>query len=152
MPHETLPKRDPAMTTSQQSTLDWAFILSLVGGVLVLAGGLMMGPMMMMQGTWGWQMMGWNAGWTPAWWWGWALLMGAWGLLMGVLILVGAARIRADSEAGRTWGIVIIVAGALSFLGMGMGGFGVGAVSAITGGAMALTAPGSRRRRTGEAS
>ncbi len=129
-----------------ENRLEWAFILSLVGGILIVTGGLMMlfgWPFGMM----GHMMMGYGA-YPPASTYGYALGFAAWSGAAGAVILVGAARMRTRPASAFPWGVAIIVAGAMSLL--GMGGFGIGAVAAIAGGVLAITAarpvPRSRER------
>ena len=63
-------------------------------------------------------------------------LMGAIGLVSGAIVLVSSVMLLANGGQRRTWGVLILVFSALSLF--GMGGFIVGAVLGITGGAMVL--------------
>lgn len=122
-----------------------SFVALIVGGILILVGALMSVFMMGSWGAWPWMsmsgMMGGymtnygGDGWTGMAWW-----MGAWGAITGSLVLLAATRIRAERDT-LTWGIIAIVAGALSLF--AMGGFVVGAIAAIVGGALALMQPRS---------
>lgn len=111
----------------------WSFLALLVGGILILVGGLMGSLMMGASGWMGMMPMSvymddpWIS--TMAWW------MGLVGAIAGGLVLFAASEVRRDRNA-RAWGAVAIVAGALSLF--AMGGFMVGAIAAITGGALAL--------------
>jgi hypothetical protein len=58
------------------------------------------------------------------------------GLVCGILIVAGAAMLRARPQEHGMWGTVIIVFSAISFV--GMGGFFIGAVLGIVGGALAI--------------
>lgn len=135
----------PLMTETRQ-LLDWSFIATLVGGVLVIVGGLwMLGMMSFMTGA---MPMFSRDGPDAAF-----GLFGAFmtvggiiSIIAGAVGLVAAAKIRASSDNASTWGTVAIVAGALSLLGMG-GGM-VGAAALIGGGAMAVTAAGRAREAT----
>lgn len=120
---------------SRNEFLRWAFIASLVGGVLILAGGALMaliilmgvmmgGAMGMMLGQGMFLMM--------------AVGMGLWGLLTGGLVIAGALALRKRPANPTPWGITILAAGSLSLL--TMGGFLIGAVAAIVGGVLALVA------------
>lgn len=113
-----------------------AFVTLLTAGILIALGGLM-GPFMF--GATGWNgampmgdMMG---GYGPstragaAWW-----MSGA-GLVTGALVIVAAFQVRHRRNA-TAWSVVAIVAGAASLL--AMGGFVVGALAAIVGGALGL--------------
>lgn len=122
----------------------WSFVSLLVGSLLILVGSVMGALMMGVWGTWGMPMAGMMGeymssyvgdGWTSsmAWW------MAAWGILTGGLVLAAAVHVRSGREA-QTWAIIAIVAGVLSLL--AMGGYVVGAVAAIVGGALALQPAG----------
>lgn len=127
------------MTNSRQ-LLEWSFIATLVGGILVIVGGLwMIGMTSFMSGTM--PMFSRDGPDAPFGWF--AALMSIGGVISivaGALGLLAAAKIRASAANASTWGIVAIVAGAVSLLGMG-GGM-VGAAALIAGGAMAVTAAG----------
>lgn len=111
----------------------WSFISLLIGGILILSGGLMGATMM---GWGGWGMMDMMDGGTPI---GWVSTMAWWmgiiGVVTGAAALVAAAMVYRGQDLA-TWGIVGIVAGALSLL--AMGGYVIGAIAAIAGGALAL--------------
>jgi hypothetical protein len=59
------------------------------------------------------------------------------GLVSGVLVIIGAVMIDIHPSQSRTWGIIVLVFSIVSFL--GMGGFLIGAVLGIVGGALALS-------------
>lgn len=127
----------------------WSFLALVVGGVLILVAGLMG---MLMMGAWGGMGMGsmssmmnayMPAGWAAMTWW-----MGGIGLVTGGLVLVSAYHVYREREVGL-WSVVAIVAGALSLL--AMGGWIVGAASAITGGALALANRSQKDPRAGGA-
>ena len=108
--------------TQQKPTT--AFVLSLLAGLwMLVSGGVMYsfswGPGMM--GGWMWghgMMMG------PGYWWPW------FGIVAGIVALVGAAMLYSKPEQSRAWGIVILIASALNFF-MGMGGVLAGALGVI---------------------
>lgn len=120
---------------------DWAFTAGVVGGALIVVGALV-GPAMMVLmmggGSFPQPMMRGMGGATGDWIPSAALAMGAWGLIMGGLVLVAALRVRARPDEALPWGVIMIVAGSLSLL--AMGGFLVGAVAAVAGGALAVAA------------
>ena len=127
----------------------WSFLALVVGGVLILLGALM-GTLMM--GAWGGMRMGsmssmMNAyiptGWAVMTWW-----MTSIGLVTGGLVLLSAYRVYREREVGL-WSVVAIVAGALSLF--AMGGWIVGAASAIAGGALALADQSQKNPRAGGA-
>jgi len=60
----------------------------------------------------------------------------AFGLVTGAVVLISSVMLLANSGQLRTWGILILAFSVLSFI--GMGGFVVGAVLGIVGGALVL--------------
>jgi hypothetical protein len=62
--------------------------------------------------------------------------MGAIGLVSGAIVLVSSAMLLSNSGQRRTWSILILVFSLISF--MGLGGFIVGAVLGLVGGALVL--------------
>jgi len=112
-----------------------AIVLSLIGGSLMF----LSGAMMFMYGWVGFGMMG-----------GYMGMMGSIGglsgfmsglslvgLVSGILVIIGALILNARPAEHTAWGTIILVFSILSLL--GMGGFIVGAVLGITGGAFALS-------------
>lgn len=63
-------------------------------------------------------------------------VMGAFGLVTGIVVLVSAVMLLTNSGQARTWSVLILVFSVLSFV--GLGGFVVGAVLGIVGGALVL--------------
>ncbi|MEM0287661.1 MAG: hypothetical protein QXG05_05795 [Nitrososphaerota archaeon] len=59
------------------------------------------------------------------------------GLISGIVVLISALMLRKKLTDYTTWGILIIIFSILSFF--GMGGFVIGAVLGIIGGAMAVS-------------
>jgi hypothetical protein len=110
-----------------------AFVLALLAGLWMLAVGGMMagfnwGPGMMGGWMWGHGMMG---GLAPSpFWWPW------FGIIAGIVVLVGAAMLYARPEQRQGWGIVILVASALNLL-IGIGGV-LASLLGLIGGALAL--------------
>ena len=119
------------------------YVLSLIAGLLILAGGSMMmtfsygGPYAgMMGGYYG--MMGGYYGMMQGygyevWFYGAAAL----GLIAGIAVLAGAIMIYARPARTSTWGLLVLVFSAVSLL--GMGGFFLGAILGIVGGVLAIT-------------
>ena len=120
-----------------------AFILSLIGGVLMLANGAMM---VMFWGTgYGWMMRGFGGMMG-----GYQGMMGSLGvpfgfmqglmlvgLTSGIIVIVGAVMLDARPMEHFAWGAIILVFSVISFV--GMGGFIVGAILGIIGGAFAIS-------------
>jgi hypothetical protein len=63
-------------------------------------------------------------------------VMGAFGLVCGIIVLISASMLLARVGEHRTWGVLILVFSILSFI--GLGGFVVGAILGIVGGVLAL--------------
>lgn len=120
-----------------------AFVLSLVGGVLmVINGGVMF--MFFMAGGWGpggimGGMMGGYQGMMgslgfPFGFMGGLMLVG---LVAGIVVTVSVVMLNARPAEHWAWGVVILVFSVISLL--GMGGFLVGAILGIIGGAFAIS-------------
>ena len=59
------------------------------------------------------------------------------GLLAGIVVIIGALMLNARPAEHLTWGTLILVFSIISFA--GMGGFWIGALMGIAGGAIALS-------------
>jgi len=102
---------------------------------MLLAGAMMSGYGLAWRSGWGDMggMMGgggWMWGHGMVSWWPW------FGLLAGIVVLVGAAMLYAKPRQAHAWGIVILVASALNLF-LGMGGI-LASLLGIIGGALAL--------------
>lgn len=123
-----------------------AFVLSLLAGVWMLAtAGMSYGFAWhhmagWMPGRWMW-CDGAMGNLPPSFWWLW------FGILSGILVLVGASVLYTKPEQSRGWGVVILAVSAVNLL-VGVGGF-LASVLGIVGGAMAL---GWHRETRSEAS
>ena len=127
------------MSESQRQTTEKptvAFVLSLLAGLWMLAAGGM-GCGLGWEGMMGsWQDMG---GWmcgrgmrSFSMWWPW------FGIVAGIVVLIGAVMLYVRPEQRRGWGVVILVASALNIF-VGMGGLLAGVLGVI-GGALASSA------------
>ena len=63
-------------------------------------------------------------------------VMGGFGLVCGMIVLLSSTMLLIRKGDRRTWGILILVFSVLSFI--GLGGFVIGAILGITGGVLAL--------------
>lgn len=120
-----------------------SFVLSLIAGLLILAGvgmmmtftygtpyyGMMGGYYGMMGGYYG-MMQGFGYG-------GWFYGAAAIGLISGIIVLIGAVMIYARPSKAPTWGLLVLIFSIISFV--GMGGFFLGAILGTVGGILALT-------------
>jgi hypothetical protein len=126
---------------SSQSLHSTAFILSLIGGLIIIIGSAVetlllsfgsyngtyygMGPGMMR----GYGFYGNGSGWMT----GFSLIA----LVFGIIVLIGAIMLNAQPAQRITWSIIILVFSFASFI--GMGGYFIGAALGIAGGAIALS-------------
>jgi len=116
-----------------------AFVLSLLAGLWMLSAGGMMGGF-------GWGMMGGGiAHWQGMGDWMWGRGMHAFGmswpwfgLVAGIVVLIGAVALYVKPEHRQSWGLVILVISALDVF-VGIGGLLAGALGVI-GGVLAMTA------------
>jgi len=117
-----------------------AIVLSLIGGSLMILSGTMMFMMLvydwmgfgMMGGYMGMGMMG-SIG-TPF---GFMSGLSLVGVVSGILVIIGAVMLSFRPAEHEAWGIVILTFSVISFL--GMGGFLIGAILGVIGGAFALS-------------
>ncbi len=123
-----------------------AFILSLIGGVLMILNGGMMFVLFMI----GWYGFGYGYGIPGGMMGGYQGMMGSFGvpfgfmsglmlvgLIAGILVVIGALMLNAQPAEHMSWGIIILVFSIISFL--GMGGFFIGAILGIVGGFSAIS-------------
>jgi hypothetical protein len=122
-----------------------AFVLSLIGGLLILLAGA---TRLMFRFYWfGGMMRGFGASWSGmmgfpgyAMMWGrFSFLDGIVALVLGVLMIVGAAMLYNRPQGHTTWGTVIVILSVLSFFARAMGGFGIGLILGLVGGVLAIT-------------
>ena len=115
-----------------------AFILSLIGGLLILLNSALMLGMFM--AGFGWMMgfggMGGGMGMMGPAFGGFFMLMPILALVFGALILVGAAMLYTKPEQAQSWGITILVLSIASLF--SGGGFFIGSILGIIGGIIAL--------------
>jgi hypothetical protein len=126
--------------------MSWiAFILSLIAGILMLVSGALSALWFMsggfytngmmngfggMMGGYGNMMDGFGvAGFTSG--------LSFVGLVAGIVVIIGALMLNARPSEHLTWGTLILVFSIISFA--GMGGFWIGALMGIAGGAIALS-------------
>ena len=123
---------------SSQETPLTAFILSLIGGAFILVSGFALSLWSLYGGPWfngmmrGMTMMG-RFGFPSNLMVGFELV----GLISGVLVVIGAIMMRVHPGEHVAWGTIVLVFSITSFL--GMGGFIIGALLGIAGGALALS-------------
>src|SRR3990170_7603690 len=118
-----------------------AFVLSLIGGILMLINGGMSLMMLTFYGAdfgFMWGMMGGYMGMMGSFGFPFVSMVGLMmvGIVCGVIVIIGALMLKSHVAEHRSWGIVILIFSVISFL--GMGGFYIGAILGIIGGALAL--------------
>lgn len=115
---------------SSGESVSVAFVLSLVGGLLILLGGVVSVFWLswMWSGMMGHMMMGW-----PGMGLGFPLI----GLVSGLMVLIGAFMLSSRPRERAAWGTLIIVFSVTGLL--GGGGLLIGSILGIIGGALALT-------------
>jgi hypothetical protein len=96
-----------------------AFILSLIGGIFVLLGGLALGALgtLLAIFTFGAGLVLWIFA------------------VFGIIIIIGAIMINSSPGSAKTWGIVILILGIISLIGIVTA---LGGILSIIGGAMAI--------------
>jgi len=117
---------------SSQETPLTAFILSLIGGAFILVSGFVLSLWSLYGGPWFNGMMG-GFGFPYNLMVGFELV----GLVSGALVVLGAIMMRVHPAEHVAWGVIVLVFSITSFL--GMGGFMIGALLGIAGGALALS-------------
>ena len=121
---------------SSQEMPNTAFALSLIGGILMFLGGIF--PLIaILSGGYGYGygyggMMG-SFGMMG----GWGGPFGLIGLIAGIVVIIGAVMLNSRPSEHTTWGTLILVFSIISFF--GMGGFFIGAILGVAGGALALS-------------
>ena len=121
---------------SSQETPGTALALSLVGGILMFVSGIL--PLIViLSGGYGYGfgyggMMGGLGGMFGG-------IGGLWfiGLISGIVVVICAIMLGSRPVEHTTWGTLILVFSIISFF--GMGGFFIGAILGIAGGALALS-------------
>jgi len=125
-----------------------ALIISLTAGIFILLGGFIGGGFFCMCGLTGVCTCGGNCtcgmmgrtGATMAQPYN-GVLVGMWvlGLVSGIIVLISAILIKIRPEQTATWGTLIFVFAIVSLFGSSRGGFLIGAMLGIVGGALALS-------------
>lgn len=130
--------------TSTQSTARpvTAFILSLIGGLIILLGGILASISYIAGNT--------SFGWFGGMMGNWHGIMGTFGLpysyliafsiiglISGIIVTIGAFMLNSRPMEHNAWGTIIIAFSVISFV--SMGGFIIGAILGLAGGAYALS-------------
>ena len=128
-------------TNASSKNLNLTFMLSLTGGILMLINGGMSFTMLTYGTDFGfmWGMMGGYMGMMGSLGFPFSSFLGLAlvGLVCGIIVTIGAFMLNSRPAEHRSWGVVILIFSVISFL--GMGGFYIGAILGIIGGALALS-------------
>src|SRR3989304_7157685 len=116
--------------TGSKNTKVTAFILSLIGGILMLLNGSMSFMMLTYYGGdfgFMWGMMGGYMGMMGSLGFPFGSFLGLMivGLVCGIIVTISALMLNSRPAEHRSWGVVILIFSVISFL--GMGGFYIGA-------------------------
>lgn len=106
-----------------------AYILSLIGGILILIDGIITAAVAAAVGS---VIAGFGFGGLGAI----LIIFGVIALLFGLVVLYGAMQLKNRPETAKTWGILILIFSLISFI--GGGGFYIGAILGLVGGILAL--------------
>jgi hypothetical protein len=121
-----------------------SYMLSLIGGIIVLLTGIVGflwfgagGPGWGGFGGWMSSMMGNSHGFTGGGEFGFFSIISVLGLFSGIVMIIGAVMLRARPQDHITLGILILIFAVASFA--DMGGYFIGAILGIIGGALAIS-------------
>ena len=143
MTQENTPKSSVAQTPTRPSGV--AFVLSLIGGVLIAIGSVVGMGLGLMGRPFFWGMGGFMGGYgmMGGYYYGsnayYGMMYGleSLGLVVGALVIIFALLMRSKPADRKTYGVLILVFSLISLV--GMGGFFIGAILGIVGGVLALT-------------
>jgi len=124
--------------TEEKPTI--AYVLSLIAGFLIVLGRLVSSAFIGMMRDWhdGWAGMMGGYGMMSFPIWGRSMAFGIVGMITGIIVIIGAVMLSSRPRESRTLGTIILVFSILSLFG-GLGGFGIGAILGIIGGALAIS-------------
>jgi len=108
---------------SRESYPSAAFTLSLIAGIFVLLGGLIVAVIGAVFTFFAF---------------GIGAIIGIFGIIWGVIIIVSANNLRAHPEQHVTWGVIILVFSLVSWFG-GLGGLLIGFLLGLIGGVLAIS-------------
>jgi len=113
---------------SGQSYPSAAFILSLIGGIFILLGGLYEAAVYAIVGS---AFLAFFPGLGAL-----LIALAVVALIFGLIIIFGAIQMRSHPESAKTWGILVLVFAIFSWI--GGGGFVIGFLLALIGGILAI--------------
>lgn len=129
---------------SSQSMHVTAFVLSLIGGIIILIGSLISSLLSAFGSPYGTyygmgpgRMVGFGFGYGYGYNSGLITILSIISIVCGILVLLGAVMLNARPADNVVWGVMILAFSLISFV--GMGGYFIGAILGIAGGAIALS-------------
>jgi len=123
---------------SSQGMTTTAFVLSLIGGIIIVLNSILTIFWSTNGGPWYGGMMGsWMGGFGYGYNYGLTFAFSVAALISGIIVMVGAVMLNARPAEHMAWGAIVLIFSVVSFL--GMGGFFIGAILGIAGGAIALS-------------
>ena len=123
---------------SSQGMTTTAFVLSLIGGIIIVLSSILTIFWSTNGGPWYGGMMGsWMGGFGYGYNYGLTFAFSVAALISGIIVMVGAVMLNARPAEHMAWGAIVLIFSVVSFL--GMGGFFIGAILGIAGGAIALS-------------
>ncbi len=129
---------------NQESTRP-AFLISLIAGILILAGGFFTSIIGILLRITGFESANAEVTWPGALGSGVGLfefgvgLMGVVGVFAGIIVILAALMLVKRPKKRSTWGSLIILFSFFSIYGAAMGGFGIGLILGLIGGVLAVT-------------
>jgi hypothetical protein len=127
---------------SAHSLQTTAFVLSLIGGIIIFVGSLITSLLSAFGSSFGtyygmglgmMNRLGFGFGYGS----GWMLGLSIFALICGVLVLIGALMLSTRPAEHFTWGIIVLIFSFVSLI--GMGGYFICAILGLAGGAIALS-------------
>ena len=123
---------------SSQGMTTTAFVLSLIGGIIIVLNSILTIFWSTNGGPWYGGMMGsWMGGFGYGYNYGLTFAFSVAALISGIIVMVAAVMLNARPAEHMAWGAIVLIFSVVSFL--GMGGFFIGAILGIAGGAIALS-------------
>ena len=109
-----------------------AMVLSLLGGICVIFGGLAIAFLGSLVSSFGYLANGGSNGGTIV------TAFGAIGMIMGLIMVVGGFMLYSKPSNAKMWGIIVLILSILSWV-TALGGFVIGFILGLIGGILAIT-------------
>ena len=109
-----------------------AMVLSLIGGICVIFGGLAIAFLGSLVSSFGYLANGGSNGGTIV------TAFGVVGMIMGLVMIVGGFMLYSKPSSAKMWGIIVLILSILSWI-TALGGFVIGFILGLIGGILAIT-------------